>query len=102
MTDDYLKWLKGIIADNNVHAFYNSPEWKKKQAEILKKQNHECQRCKSKGLYTRAVTVHHRKYLRRYPYLALEDSNLESICRICHNQEHKKKENTGFINQERW
>lgn len=95
------EWIKELIVNNRVHEFYNSPLWKRKKKEILKGQHYECQRCKARGKYTPARTVHHKKYLRRRPDLALEDDNLEAICDSCHYDEHHK-EKSGFINEERW
>lgn len=94
-------WVRQLIKDNHVHEFYNSPAWKRKKKEILKEQHYECQRCREKGHYKRARTVHHRKYLRTRPDLALSDENLESICDECHYSEHHRKK-MGFINEERW
>lgn len=54
-----------------------------------------------KGLVVKATTVHHRKYLRQYPELALDPDNLEPICERCHYDEHHRKK-PGFTNQERW
>lgn len=48
-----------------------------------------------------ASTVHHRKYLRMHPELALDEDNLEPICEKCHYEEHHKKPQ-GFVNEERW
>jgi len=35
--------------------------------------------------------VHHIKHLKDFPELALVDSNLESLCFTCHNEEHPEK-----------
>lgn len=96
-----LEWIKQLIRDNNMHDFYTSPLWRRKQQQVLKQQNYECQRCKKKGLVTKAVTVHHKEYLRRYPELALEDENLEAVCDKCHYDEHHRRKQR-FINEERW
>lgn len=99
--DNVTLWIKQLIAGNQVHVFYNSPVWKKKKRQILKDQHHECQRCKKKGIYKKARTVHHKQYLRKRPDLALCDYNLEAICDECHYDEHHRKK-PGFINEERW
>lgn len=87
-------------------SFYKSKEWKAKRKEILKRDNKECQKCKSRGKYYKAETVHHIKHLKEHPELALTDSNLISLCYACHNQEHpeklKKTQRKRFINEERW
>lgn len=100
MEKEMLDWITQLIRENNVHKFYASPVWRKKQAQILRENHYECERCKRKGLVVRARTVHHKKYLRENPELALEDENLEPICERCHYEEHHKKRR--FINEERW
>lgn len=90
------------------YSFYKSNAWKQKRKEILIRDNYECQRCKAQGKYTKATVVHHKKHYQEHKELGLVDSNLISLCDICHNLEHpeklgkvnekKKKE----IHQERW
>lgn len=53
--------------------------------------NYECQKCKRRGRYHKAETVHHKKHLKDYPELAIVDSNLVSLCFNCHNEEHPEK-----------
>lgn len=101
MEKEVLEWIKKLIKENNTHEFYTSPLWRRKQTEILKRDHHECSRCKARGLVVRANTVHHKKYLRSHPELALDDDNLEAICECCHYNEHHRKK-PGFMNEERW
>lgn len=101
MSDDLLQWIQKLIIDNNLHEFYTSSIWRNTQARILKENHYECQRCKNRGLVIKARTVHHKKYLRDYPELALDDNNLEAICENCHYDEHHRKK-LGFTNEERW
>nr|DAX89298.1 MAG TPA: NinG recombination protein [Caudoviricetes sp.] len=87
--------------------FYQSKEWRDKRDEILKRDNFECQKCKGKGRYSKAITVHHIKHYKKYPSLALTDSNLISLCNQCHNEEHPEKlkeliKNKKPIHKERW
>ena len=96
------------IKRGDVRKFYKSKEWKRKRREILKRDNHECQRCKREGGYSRATTVHHKKHLDKYPELALADENLESLCDACHNKQHPEKLKTSEVERreqitpERW
>ena len=101
MNEQILKWIRQLIKDNNLHEFYTSSLWRRKQVDILKRDHHEGSRCRAKGLVVTANTVHHKKYLRRHPELALDDDNLESICERCHYDEHHRKKQ-GFMNEERW
>lgn len=80
---------------------------------MLKEQKHECQECLRQGKITRADTVHHVQFVRKWPELALSKfyvyngkqyRNLIAVCRECHNKLHpeksfKKKEP---LNSERW
>ena len=69
-----------------VRRFYNSMAWRRKRAYILRRDKHMCQHCKAKGKVTVANEVHHVKELEDYPELALEDENLISLCRPCHEK----------------
>jgi 5-methylcytosine-specific restriction protein A len=97
---ELVQWIKGLINHNNIKAFYNSAVWQHVRQEVLKEQHNECQICKSRGMYVPAVTVHHIKYLRQHPELALTKSNLMAVCEECHyNIHHRKKPKW---NDERW
>lgn len=101
-TSELVQWINKLIQHHNIKAFYNSSMWLDIRADVLDEQHHECQRCKAKGLYSKAVTVHHIKYLRKHPELARTKSNLESICDECHFEEHHKHEAKPQLNIERW
>lgn len=86
------KKLLQAIRNGDTHYFYTSWAWLKKRDEILERDNYECQSCKEEGKYSKADTVHHIKELKDYPKLALTDSNLVSLCYICHNIVHERFE----------
>lgn len=71
--------------------FYKTTAWKKKRWEILARDNHECQVCKTEGRFAPANTVHHIKHVEDRPDLALVDDNLVSVCAACHNREHPER-----------
>ena len=71
--------------------FYKSRYWKEKRSEILDRDNHECQVCKSEGKVSLANTVHHIRPIEDRPDLALDDDNLLSVCAACHNREHPER-----------
>lgn len=110
---DYIYYL---IKTKQVYKFYKTSEWQGLKAEVLKEQHNECQVCKRKGRYKKADTVHHCKFVRKFPQLALsktyvddkgiERQNLIAICKACHNKMHpeklKKNSKPKFINKERW
>ncbi len=107
MTEEKLQWIKCLIANNNLHEFYASGEWQALAAAARDEQHNECQRCKARGYYSPCEAVHHIKYVKKYPELALTPENLECLCRKCHEKEHQKRHkkehrNEGFTNIERW
>ncbi|WP_088838944.1 HNH endonuclease [Listeria sp. ILCC792] len=86
-------------------SFYKSKAWRQTREVILKRDNYECQECKRKGKVTTGerLDVDHLLELEDYPDLALEPSNLETKCVMCHNKKHNrfvKKENKW--NDEKW
>ena len=78
-------------------AFYKTYTWQKMRAQILERDNWECQVCKDKGDYGKANTVHHVKHYDKFPELGLTDNNLISVCMNCHNDLHPEK---GFNKKE--
>lgn len=112
MTEQEIRFVSQCVK-NDIHDFYNSPKWKKLREQVLKGDKYECQICKKKGKYTRATTVHHVNYVKRYPELALEQyylwqgkqrRNLISLCHDCHEEVHgyRKPENKKPLTEERW
>lgn len=100
-----IEQLIELIKLSKEKTFYNSAVWISKRSEILKRDNNECQRCKIKGKYSKAETVHHIKHLKDYPELAIEDDNLISLCNVCHNIVHPEKLKIikkEIVSEERW
>ena len=95
-------WIRSLIRHKNVKAFYNSAAWQAMREEVLVEQHHECQMCRSKGLYVPAATVHHKKHVKQYPELALTKDNLIAVCEDCHYDIHHRAETKPQLNKERW
>jgi 5-methylcytosine-specific restriction endonuclease McrA len=85
--------------DKEAKQFYDSAKWKRKRLMILERDHHECQDCLKRikekenlrgyeHRIRRATEVHHIIELKEKPELALEDSNLVSLCTQCHNERH--------------
>lgn len=76
------------------NQFYWSPEWRKIRPYILNRDNFECQECKRQGRVTTQADsrlfVDHLKELQDRPDLALDPSNLEVKCFICHEVKHER------------
>lgn len=83
----------------------------------MQRDHFECQKCRKKGKIkvlkansekrNQRAYVHHIKYLRDNPELALDDDNLITLCFSCHEEEHTKERHKfekgdGFTNEERW
>lgn len=99
------------------NTFYDTPEWRAKRRQILTADRGECQVCKARGRYTRAVIVHHVRHLEDFPGLALcdtftdahgvEQRQLISVCRdchenVCHPERLKRIEGEAPPTVERW
>lgn len=67
-----------------LRQFYDSPEWRQLRAAHLELYP-ECQDCSTAGRTTPAAQVDHVVRLRERPDLALEPSNLKSLCKSCHS-----------------
>ncbi len=67
-----------------LRAFYDSAEWRQLRSAHLEL-HPECQDCAITGSVTPATQVDHVLLLRERPDLALEPSNLKSLCKSCHS-----------------
>lgn len=83
-----VEWINGLHTHQQIKQFYMSSAWKKVKEQALRRDHYECQRCKKKGIAEPATVVHHKKYLRDRPDLALTLDNLECLCSECHYREH--------------
>jgi 5-methylcytosine-specific restriction endonuclease McrA len=98
--------------DGDIPTFYNSRAWRAARKQTLEADRHECQDCKDRGRYTRAVDVHHVKTIEEHPGLALsmtytdgngaEKKQLISLCTACHKKRHEKAQAQEPITIERW
>ncbi len=89
--------------------FYNSKAWKQVKKNVWLKQNLLCNRC-GKPVYVDGISkwipkekrrtgiVHHKIYLDNINVyddsIALDEGNLEGICKDCHEEEHHKDQVT--------
>ena len=86
--------------------FYNSAEWRKMRDYILKRDCYECVWCAQEGrVATRAdgvLEVDHIKELSSHPELALDERNLRTLCKSCHNKRHERFEYREKIKSIKW
>lgn len=113
---DVMDWVKKCVQENREHDFYVSSAWQKAREEVLREYHYECQECKKRGKYTKAVIVHHVKHLKEFPELALSktyiDTNgkeriqLKPVCKECHEYvEHPERlrwNKKKPLTEERW
>lgn len=113
LEDQTNKWVSKLIEENRLEKFYNSKEWRKLRKEVLAEYKGECQRCKKRGFYTKANTVHHVQYVKKHPRFALSKTytfqgkvyqNLIPLCHDCHEEVHgyRRKVNIQLLTEERW
>lgn len=76
--------------------FCKTSKWKHMREKILRRDNYLCVDCKRYGRMVEATTVHHIKHYDEYPELALEPSNLVSLCSAHHNARHPEKGGRRF------
>lgn len=75
-------------------SLYNTKAWQHCRTAYMKKAGGLCERCLKKGLYVPAEIVHHKVWLTPEnitdPNITLRFSNLEALCRQCHEEEHSE------------
>lgn len=74
--------------------FYNSGAWRKLRLKILERDHFECLHCKAKGMVVTdkdtTLIVDHIVELKDDPSLALEPTNLRTLCFKCHEKRHNR------------
>lgn len=106
-------WISRLIKEDKLYKFYKSKEWIKLKNKVMQEHHNECLWCKERGKVTKAETVHHIQFVKKYPALALSEyyvyrgrqyRNLVPLCHECHDKAHERmgyKKRKQF-NQERW
>ena len=116
ISDFRLAQLTQLIAQGRERDFYLWPEWRGEpdgiRAQVLRMDRYECQCCRRKGRYRKAVIVHHVKHIRHRPDLALsvwdgKERQLESVCKSCHEDYHPESQRRNSLKappltEERW
>lgn len=73
--------------------FYKSQAWRNVREMVMQRDHRLCVDCLMEGLYTPAEEVHHIIELTPEnisdPRIALDESNLVSLCKECHKRRHK-------------
>lgn len=111
-------WIRELEKEDKLYKFYKTQDWQMLRNEVLEEAHYECEKCRERGLYSRAKLVHHENEVRDRPDLALskyytdeegnKKKNLLALCQNCHEEEHERayigqtNSPKGFTNEERW
>lgn len=91
--------LVRIMAKDFSDAFYHSKAWKDCRKGYSQFVGGLCERCLNNGVFTPGVIVHHKIHLTadniKDPTIALSWSNLELLCKACHDDEHMDEIKAG-------
>lgn len=81
--------------DQFANSFYGSQAWKRCRKAYTEYRRGLCERCSRRGLIVPGEEVHHKIRLTPQnmtdPNITLAWSNLELLCRACHDEEHKRQ-----------
>jgi 5-methylcytosine-specific restriction enzyme A len=86
--------------DNSALAvkFRNTNAWKKKSAEIRKRDNFLCQVCILENKYIfHKIEVHHIKSIEKAFWKRLDNFNLITLCPSCHKEADNSKISGNFL-----
>lgn len=79
------------MAREFARGFYRSKQWKQARESYFR-QHQLCERCLRNGTLSKGEIVHHKVHLSPEnigdPSVSLSESNLETLCRRCHADEH--------------
>jgi 5-methylcytosine-specific restriction endonuclease McrA len=84
-----------MSAPATTRDFYLSREWLELRFRVLAKYGATCMLCKTAGNNTNPIQVDHIKPRSKYPKLALDESNLQVLCKAC-NHGKSNKDQTDF------
>ena len=83
-----------MVIHNNDKRMYDSTRWRKARARHLYK-HPLCALCRRQGVTTAATVVDHIKPHDGDYDLFWDESNYQSLCKMCHNSAKRIKENKG-------
>ena len=74
-------WKGGKTSE--IQKFYNSPEWKELRTKVFIRDNYTCRDCPQRG---GQLEANHIKARWNNLELALEITNIETLCKKCHDK----------------
>ena len=88
------------MAKDYAKAFYKSAAWYRVRDYCLRRDAYLCQDCLANGKYVPAREVHHITELTpdniHDPSISLNPANLICLCRDCHQQRHRHKQECRY------
>ncbi|WP_422802063.1 HNH endonuclease [Staphylococcus xylosus] len=94
---------KGLIDSDELTKktkdLYKGKDWSNLRVMALDRDNHLCQMCIRKGVFTQADLVHHIIYVKSDFSKALDLDNLMCVCSKCHNKIHSRDEEEVFVEE---
>ena len=82
------RYVRDKANEDAIRLFYTSTAWKKKRAEIVRRDNDECQICKALYKFVPSDDVHHIVPMTKDFSKRLDNNNLISLCKYRHQQVH--------------
>jgi 5-methylcytosine-specific restriction endonuclease McrA len=84
------------------NPFYLNKKWRRKRANVLRRDEYQCRECKRYGKVTEATVVHHCYPLESHNQYALSDWSLISLCNKCHESCHDRNSGELTVIGEQW
>lgn len=72
-------------------SFYQSKEWWRVRQKAIMRDHYTCTVCNKSVREKGQARVDHIESVKEYPHLALEMSNLRTLCVSCDNKRHAEK-----------
>lgn len=98
-----------MTRSKEVESFYTSWQWRKCRKAFAKSKGNLCERCLKRGIIEpgsrdRPLEVHHKIPLTpdnmKNPDITLGWSNLELLCKKCHDQERERREKRWSVGKD--
>lgn len=87
--------VKSRVIVNQKHqasaSFFNSTRWKSLRNLALRRDDGICQECKRNGRMATGNQIDHIKPRSKFPELAYEIENLQTLCARCHNRKRREE-----------
>ncbi len=72
----------------NYESILSDPRWQRMRLKVMERDRWVCQKC---GDHTQTLVVHHKNYYKGMRPWEHDPSDLETLCKPCHNKHHSKQ-----------